>query len=114
MIEINLIEQRKKFKAPVVLGIDLAKIPWLKIIISYIIAVVPLSFVEKSFVGQLEVKEANITELNTKLNKLKRDIKKKSCFRLKNKLLVCLFMNNLKKNLNTFPSFLIKNYSSDS
>ncbi len=76
MIEINLIEQKKKFKAPVVLGIDLGKLPLKKIIISYIVASYPISFIEDHFKSELAEDEKEVQALNKKFQDLRREIKK--------------------------------------
>lgn len=76
MIEINLIEQKKAFKAPVVLGVDLAKVPFVKIIVTYIVTMVPLGFVSSYFEGELAGKEQEVTTLNATYRKLKIDLKK--------------------------------------
>lgn len=76
MIEINLLEKKNTFKAPVVLGIDLGKLPWMSIIISYIIATAPLGYIKEYFDGQQAEKKQEANTLKKRLNRLKADLKK--------------------------------------
>ncbi len=76
MIEINLIEQKKKLKAPVVLGIDLGKLPWGKLILSYLIATLPVSFIDDHFKSEIKKDEDEVNLLNQKYQKLRREVKK--------------------------------------
>lgn len=75
MIEINLIEQKKKFKAPVILGIDIGKLPWKKLLISYLIATYPVSFLDDHFKEEIAKEELELTALNKKYQALRREIK---------------------------------------
>ena len=76
MIEINLIEQKKKFKAPVILGIDLGKLPLKKLAISYLIASYPVSFLDDHFKSELDKDELEVSTLNKRYQDLRREIKK--------------------------------------
>ena len=76
MIEINLLEKKNTFKAPVVLGIDLGKLPWKSIIISYLVATYPMGYLQEHFQGQQTAKKQEADVLNKRLRRLKRDLKK--------------------------------------
>lgn len=78
MIKINLIEQKKKFKAPVVLGIDLSKLPWKKLIIAYLVATYPVSFLNDYLQEDLSKDEEELSALNKKYQTLRREVKKQS------------------------------------
>ncbi len=75
MIEINLIEQKKKLKAPVVLGIDLGKLPWGKLIISYLVATLPVGFIDDHFKSEIKKDEKEVNLLNQRYQKLRREVK---------------------------------------
>lgn len=76
MIEINLLEKKNTFKAPVVLGIDLGKLPWKSIIISYLIATQPMGYLQDYFKEQQVEKKQEAQALTKRLKKLKLDLKK--------------------------------------
>ncbi|MCF8058195.1 MAG: PilN domain-containing protein [Bacteriovoracaceae bacterium] len=76
MIEINLLEKKNKFKAPVVLGIDFAKLPWKSLIASYLVATYPLEFAKEHFQSQLNLKNAEVLQLRNQLKKIRLDLKK--------------------------------------
>lgn len=76
MIEINLLEKKKSFKAPVVLGIDFAKLPWKSMIASYLIATYPLDYIKEAFTQIQSEKNQEVIQLRNKLGKLKRDLRK--------------------------------------
>ena len=76
MIEINLLEKKKALKAPVILGVDLAKLPWRKIILALILAKFPVDFY-REFTQSIEFeKEQELTLLKNQFNKIKKDIRK--------------------------------------
>ncbi len=75
MIEINLLEKKKGFKAPVVLGIDIAKLPWKSIIVSYLIATYPMDFLREQFKGIQAEKSGEVVALRNRLSKLKRELR---------------------------------------
>ena len=76
MIEINLVEKKNKFKAPVVLGIDLGKLPWKGIAITYMIATIPHGYIQDYFNDELKKDEEEITKLNQEFRKLRTELKK--------------------------------------
>jgi Tfp pilus assembly protein PilN len=76
MIEINLLEKKNTFKAPVVLGIDLGKLPWKSIIVSYVVATYPMGYLQEHFQNQQTAKKQEADVLNKRLRRLKRDLKK--------------------------------------
>jgi|GEM_PF-603497 len=76
MIEINLLEKKKAFKAPVVLGIDFAKLPWKAIIISSLFAKYPVDFA-KDYFKELQAEKNKVAlDLNNELKKLQVDLRK--------------------------------------
>lgn len=76
MIEINLVEKKKKFKAPVVLGMDLGKLPWKGIIVTYLIATFPHGYIQEYFDAELKKDEEEITKLNQEFRKLRSELVK--------------------------------------
>lgn len=76
MIEINLLEQKKKLKAPVVLGIDIAKIPWRKIFVTYMIAIFPLSYIDEYFKGELKADQEEVNAMSVRYQKLRKEVRK--------------------------------------
>lgn len=76
MIEINLLEKKKSFKAPVVLGVDVGKLPWIPIIISLVLAEYPLEFLKEEFQKEQEAKNQEVALVRNQLNKLKADLRK--------------------------------------
>lgn len=75
MIEINLLEKKKGFKAPVVLGMDVAKLPWKSIIVSYLIATYPMDFLREEFKAMQAEKDQEVIALRNRLGKLKRELR---------------------------------------
>ncbi len=76
MIEINLLEKKSTFKAPVVLGVDLGKLPWKSLVISYLLATYPVTFLQEQLAEQKKIKDIEIQQLRSRLQKEKRDLKK--------------------------------------
>lgn len=76
MIEINLLEKKNTFKAPVVLGVDLGKLPWKKIILSYIVATYPIDYIQNYFFTIEQAKNQEAEALKKRLKKLKGELKK--------------------------------------
>jgi hypothetical protein len=76
MIKINLVEKKKSFVAPVVLGVDLSTFPYKKVLLVIIFTQMPLSYFE----GYLEDLNAQSKEtINSLINekkKLRREIRK--------------------------------------
>ncbi len=76
MIEINLLEKKKAFKAPVVLGIDFAKLPWRKMVVAILLAKFPVDYY-RDLTKEIEAeKEKEVTLLNSEYNKFKRKLTK--------------------------------------
>tara|TARA_B100000925_G_scaffold291314_1_gene278921 strand:+ start:1394 stop:2008 length:615 start_codon:yes stop_codon:yes gene_type:complete len=72
MIKINLIEQKKPLKIPVVLGIDITKLNWKWLVFAFLIYKIPPNFIFPRFEArQEEVKEGNneLRKENAKLIK---------------------------------------------
>ena len=78
MIKINLIEQKKPFKMPVVLGVDLSMINIRLIIAAMVVSYMPEIFLYPDWDNQRGLKENKIKSLNVKLRKIKRKIRKNS------------------------------------
>ena len=78
MIKINLIEQKKPFKMPVVLGVDLSMINIRLIIAAIVVSYMPEIFLYPDWDNQRGLKENKIKSLNVKLRKIKRKIRKNS------------------------------------
>ena len=78
MIKINLIEQKKPFKMPVVLGVDLSMINIRLIIAAIVVSYMPEIFLYPDWDNQRGLKENKIKSLNIKLRKIKRKIRKNS------------------------------------
>ena len=78
MIKINLIEQKKPFKMPVVLGIDLSTINLRLIIAAMVVSYMPGIFLYPDWEEEKVLKENKIKALNVRLRKIKRKIKKNS------------------------------------
>lgn len=76
MIEINLLEKKKSFKAPVVLGIDFAKLPWKSCIASYLIITYPMDYIKEAFKEMQSEKNQEVIALRNRLGKLKRELRK--------------------------------------
>lgn len=76
MIELNLLEKKKGFKAPVVLGVDLAKLPWIPMIISYALATYPIEYIKEEFESEQTLKSKEVNIFRGKLNKLKAELRK--------------------------------------
>lgn len=76
MIKINLIEKKKTFKAPIVLGFDFSTFPIKMFIISIIFTQLALSFFEGHLESISQDVEVVTRELRSKQKKLKKQIKK--------------------------------------
>lgn len=76
MIEINLLEKKKAFKAPVVLGVDLAKLPWRKMIVAVALAKFPVDYYREFTVELEQAKEKEINVLKQELRKVNKDVVK--------------------------------------
>lgn len=78
MIEINLIQQKKKLKAPVVLGVDLANLNFKMLAVAFAINFFAADYVRDYYVDEIEKIEKEVTEFRTQLNKVKAKIRKNS------------------------------------
>jgi len=78
MIKINLIEQKKPFKMPVVLGVDLSMINIRLIVAAIVVSYMPEIFLYPDWDNQRGLKENKIKSLSVKLRKIKRKIRKNS------------------------------------
>jgi hypothetical protein len=75
MIEINLIEQKKVFKAPTVLGVDLGQLNFKMLIFSFALYYVPDLFLKDYFEQERMSFTTQLEELNGKLKKIENDLK---------------------------------------
>jgi type IV pilus assembly protein PilN len=75
MIKINLIEQKKALKLPVILGIDLALINFKAIILVYILYRASLGFLETRWEKKYLRQEKKVTKLRKELSQLKKETK---------------------------------------
>ncbi|OFZ14348.1 MAG: hypothetical protein A2X86_05750 [Bdellovibrionales bacterium GWA2_49_15] len=75
MIEINLLEQKKPFKLPVIMGVDLAAVNYKAILLAFLLSYVPDWFLYPVWEEELQsvAKEKEI--LNEKLQKLEADVR---------------------------------------
>jgi len=76
MISINLTEKKKKFTAPVVLGMDLSKIPVKKIIVVFIFTQIPLFFLGLYTNKLTSDAEDKTQALRSKEKKLRQEVRK--------------------------------------
>ncbi len=70
MIKINLIEQKKPLKIPVVMGIDVTKVNYKFLIFAFIIYKLPPNFVFPRFESMQKNLESSISEIRAKNRKL--------------------------------------------
>jgi len=75
MIKINLIEQKKPLKIPVVMGIDVTKINFKWLIFAFIIYKLPPNFVFPRFETAQKALQESIVEVNSKNRKLIKKLK---------------------------------------
>jgi hypothetical protein len=75
MIEINLLEQKKPFKMPIVLGVDLAQINYKALLIAIIISYVPDYTLTPVWEEEIAGLNNRIAGLNQELAKVQADIK---------------------------------------
>jgi hypothetical protein len=75
MIKINLLVQKKPFRIPVILGIDLAQINFKLVIIAYIVYQAGLSLLTAKWENEAQAIKAEVEKLETQLRNLKRDNK---------------------------------------
>jgi len=75
MIKINLLEQRKPFKMPVVLGIDLADVSWKGLIFVGMLSYLPDMFLYPKWEEDKKGIQLEITSLQKRHRKLKKELK---------------------------------------
>ena len=75
MIEINLLEQKKPFKLPVIMGVDLAAINYKGILVAILITYLPDWFLYPAWEEELQAISKEKEVLNEKLQKLEADVK---------------------------------------
>ncbi|MDC0255667.1 PilN domain-containing protein [Bacteriovoracales bacterium] len=78
MIKINLLEEKKPFKMPIILGIDFSQINLRLVAAAIIISYLPETFIYPDWEEERKKEEVNIKRLNKSLKKLKRVIRKNS------------------------------------
>ncbi|MAW07467.1 MAG: hypothetical protein CME61_04205 [Halobacteriovoraceae bacterium] len=64
MIKINLIEQKKPLKIPVIMGIDITKVNWSFLLVAFVVYKAPGWFIYPRFENQVESKNKEIVQLN--------------------------------------------------
>jgi len=75
MIKINLLEQKKPFKLPVVLGLDLATINYKMLILTFVLSYAPGWFLYDDWAEELSEKQAVVNDLRAKERRLNSKIK---------------------------------------
>ena len=70
MIKINLIEQKKPLKIPVIMGIDITKVNWSFLFVAFIVYKVPGWVIYPRFEAQVKDKNKEVVELNKENKKL--------------------------------------------
>ena len=74
MIEINLLEQKKPFKLPVTLGVDLATINYKMLILTFLLSYVPGWFLYSDWGAELQEEKAVISGLKAKERALRKKL----------------------------------------
>ena len=83
MIEINLLEQKKPFKLPVVLGVDFAAINYKMLLLTFLFSYVPEWFLYEDWQKEINVKNQEVSVMRKKEKDLRsklrsrKDIEKK-------------------------------------
>jgi hypothetical protein len=75
MIEINLLEQKKPFKLPVVMGIDLGQVNYKMLILTLLLSGVPDWFLYEDWSNEVNEKQEIVNALRAKERKLRKKIK---------------------------------------
>lgn len=75
MIKVNLLEQKKPFKMPVVLGIDLGDVNWKGMIFVGVLSYLPEFFLYPQWEENKKETQTQINTLQKKHRKLKKDLK---------------------------------------
>ena len=78
MIKINLLEEKKPFKMPVILGIDFSQINLRLVAAAIIISYLPETFIYPDWEEERKKEEVNLKRLNKSLRRLKKVIRKNS------------------------------------
>lgn len=77
MIEINLSSERKSFEVPKILGLDLGAIPWVGLIICYVLLYTVETIVIGKLLAEIEAdEEAKVLALRTESKQIQKDINK--------------------------------------
>ncbi|GAB4017132.1 MAG: hypothetical protein Fur0010_17510 [Bdellovibrio sp.] len=74
MIETNLLGQKRTFKTPTVLGVDLSKINFKMLALAMVIYYVPEGYLISYFEEQMQEVQRQIEELNTQIAKLDKEL----------------------------------------
>ena len=75
MIEINLVEEKKKFKAPTVAGMDLSQINLKMVIIAILINQTPDWFLKDHFANDIKQVKEEVNKLDAEARNLSKDLK---------------------------------------
>lgn len=76
MIEINLLEKKRSFKAPVILGVDFAEVNWKPLVVAGILYYYVPDFVNEYFVKERSVIENQVKELEKQNREFRKQLKK--------------------------------------
>lgn len=82
MIELNLLEKKKPFRMPVVLGIDLNNISFFAIGFSLVLLYVPEIFVQEHFNKKLADTQADLDKLIREKDRVAKEVKKNTNVKL--------------------------------
>jgi Tfp pilus assembly protein PilN len=74
MIKINLLEKKKPFRLPVVMGVDLNEVKIKPLIATYLLSLVVDAYVTPTFTEGIDAIQAENTKLNKELKKHKREV----------------------------------------
>lgn len=78
MIEINLIQQKKKLKAPVILGVDLANLNFKFLAVAFLINFFAADYVKDYYLEEIKKIDQEVSKVRADLNKVKSKIRKNS------------------------------------
>ena len=78
MIKINLLEQKKPFKMPVILGVDLSNLNLRLVAAALIVSFFPETFIYPDWEEERNKEEAKVKNFNKRLRKLRKIIRKNS------------------------------------
>ena len=77
MIEINLLEQKKPFKLPVILGLDLASINYKALLLTGVIYFLPEPLLYNDWGNEIQEKQQVVNSLRAKSALLRKKLKVK-------------------------------------